>query len=60
MSKQLVNDNGKRTETIKDPEKCAWLYDEVCCNDSSEWLADFPLEFCQKCRYFTSEERKGC
>lgn len=30
--------------------KCKYLCDEVCCNDSSEFLADFPgEEDCEKC-----------
>ena len=57
MSRQLTTENGKVKETIKNPDECIWLYDEVCCNDSSEWLADFPHEFCSKCRYFTKERK---
>ena len=57
MSRQLTTENGKVKETIKNPDECIWLYDEMCCNDSSEWLADFPHEFCSKCRYFTKERK---
>lgn len=32
---------------------CKYLEDEVCCNDASEWLADFPnAEDCRRCKYF--------
>ncbi|MEG1086143.1 MAG: RusA family crossover junction endodeoxyribonuclease [Anaerovoracaceae bacterium] len=30
---------------------CKWLHDEVCCNDRSEWCADFPQQN-TKCDYF--------
>lgn len=49
--------NGEFEETIVNYDECKWLYDKVCCNDSSEWLADFPLDFCKTCRYFKKERR---
>lgn len=55
MSRQLHRENDKLHERVKNPDECVWLYDEVCCNDSSEWLADFPKEFCKQCRYFVKE-----
>lgn len=57
MSRQLHSENGKPKESIKNPDECIWLYNEVCCNDSSEWLADFPHELCKECRYFTKERK---
>lgn len=57
MSRQLKRENKKITETPKNENECIWLYNEVCCNDSSEWLADFPHEFCKSCRYFTKERK---
>lgn len=36
--------------------ECKYLYDEVCCNDSSEYLADFPSkEDCDKCEFYEKE-----
>ena len=58
MSRELDRSKSKIREMPKNENECAWLYDDVCCNDSSEWLADFPLDFCKTCRYFT-KERKG-
>ena len=35
---------------MKQTSKCKYLSDEVCCNDSSKFLADFPSdEDCEDC-----------
>lgn len=57
MSRQLTNENGKLKEIPKRADECSWLYDEVCCNVDSEWVADFPGDHCKRCRYFTKERR---
>ena len=57
MSRQLTNENGKLKETPKNEEECIWLYDEVCCNADSEWVADFPHKHCGRCRHFTKEQK---
>lgn len=57
MSRQLTNENGKLKEIPKRADECSWLYDEVCCNADSEWVADFPGDHCKRCRYFTKERR---
>lgn len=42
---------------IKGP--CKYLYDEVCCNDSSDFLADFPAkEDCAKCPLYDEKVTK--
>lgn len=49
-------------ETLKDPEGCKWLMDEVCCNgDNKEMVADFPFEEdCtpERCPYFERESQE--
>ena len=44
-----------------DYNKCKYLYNEVCCNDQSEYVADYPYPYCKceskkDCRYFEKEE----
>lgn len=58
MSRHLERNERGYEETITDYDGCRWLYDEVCVYDSSEWLADFPLDFCKTCRYFTKERKE--
>lgn len=37
---------------------CKYLHDEVCCNDSSEYLAEFPSEIdCRHCRQYERKEK---
>ena len=57
MSRQLVTENGKLKETVKDPLECAWKYDGVCCNDKSPYVADYPGDRCKHCRLFTRERQ---
>lgn len=57
MSRQLTNENGKLKENPKNEDECIWLYDEVCCNADSEWVADFPHEHCKRCKNFTKEQK---
>lgn len=57
MSRQLTNENGKLKENPKNENECIWLYDEVCCNADSEWVADFPHEHCKRCKNFTKEQK---
>ena len=59
MSRKLIRKGKGFVERLDNPNKCRWLYDDVCCNDSSEWLADFPLDLCKTCRYFTKERVNG-
>ena len=46
-----------------DYNQCKWLINEVCCNDSSEYLADYPYPNCKcenknQCKYFEKEDGK--
>ena len=43
-----------------DYSKCKWLYNEVCCNDSSPYVADYPYPLCKcesklECEFFEEE-----
>ena len=58
MSRQLSRENGTIKEIIKNADECVWLYDEVCCNADSEYVADFPMDYCRKCKHFTKECRE--
>lgn len=57
MSRQLTTENGKLKEVIKDKNECAWMYDHVCCNENSPYLADMPLENCKTCKLFVRERK---
>lgn len=58
MSRWLDKDkDGNPVEEIADANQCRWLINEVCCNDDSDCVADFPYEDdCNNCPYFTQEE----
>lgn len=55
-------DGTYKTE-IESMEVCKWKYNEICCNDKSTDLADYPYpsskcENKQGCRYFEKEDGK--
>ena len=55
MSRWLErNSDGTYKEEIESMEVCRWRINEVCCNDKSEYVADYPSPFC-KC-----ESEKDC
>lgn len=61
MSKTFWDRSGKKLEytIVEDRNRCMWLCDEVCCNDKSEFLADYPTCNCDKednCGLFEEEE----
>ena len=61
MSK-FVNYQPMNVEEIS-YNKCKWLKAEICCNDSSEYLADYPYPSCKcenknQCKYFEKEDDK--
>ena len=63
MSRFLTkNKNGDYVENIESPDICKWRIDEVCCNEKSEYLADYPYPRCKceskmDCKYFEKEKR---
>lgn len=62
MSSWLEKDeNGNYKKQIESIDICKWKINEVCCNDKSEYLADYPYPFCkceslEDCKYFEKEE----
>lgn len=55
------NENGEYIKEIESSEICKYRINEVCCNDKSEYLADYPRPFCkceskEDCKYFEKEE----
>ena len=60
MSRFLTQkDDGTYLEEIESMEVCKWRIDDVCCNESSPDLADYPYprEKCEgNCRYFEKED----
>lgn len=58
-----IQENGKPLEEIESMEVCKWRINEVCCNDESDCVADFPdpREMCyednsERCQYFEKED----
>lgn len=62
MSRFLTrNSDGTYLEEIESMEVCKWKVNEICCNDSSPNLGDYPyLSFiCEnnkECKYFEKED----
>ena len=66
MSKTFWDENGQVSEmSIDDINKCKWLCDEVCCNDKSPLLGDYPsalynseclCESKTECEFFEKED----
>lgn len=66
MSRNMTRlENGEILEEIESKEVCKWRINEVCCNDESEELADYPYpsEKCYKetdknyrCEHYEDED----
>lgn len=63
MSSFLSKENGEYIKEIESMEVCKWRINEICCNDKSECVADYPYpsEICyidskNRCKYFEEEE----
>ena len=57
MSKWLEKmGDGRYKVILADLDGCKYMYDEVCCNDRSEWCCDYPGEDCKACKLFESED----
>ena len=57
------NDDGTYKKEIESMDICKWKINEVCCNDSSEYFADYPYPNCKceskkQCKYFEKEDGK--
>ena len=50
--------DGTYKEEIANKNECKYMYNEVCCNDKSDWCADYPdAEIdCKKCELFEPED----
>ena len=55
-------EDGSILEEIESMEVCRWKINEICCNDKSDCLADYPFpnEICfieskNRCEYFEKE-----
>ena len=62
MSKYIeqVADSEDTVISLDDPNKCYWMYNEVCCHEKSRLLADYPTaNDCSKCSWFKRETFKG-
>lgn len=67
MSRFLIyNEDGTIiNDEIESMEVCKWRIDDICCNDSSPYLADYPYprEIChidckRRCEYFEEEKEE--
>ena len=62
MSSFLIkNKNGEYEKEIESLDICKWKINEICCNDRSKYLADYPSPFCkceskENCNFFEKEE----
>lgn len=57
------NDDGTYKKEIESMDICKWKINEVCCNESSEYLGDYPYPYCKceskkQCKYFEKEDGK--
>lgn len=61
MSKFIeMNDNGDTITTLEDINKCDYMYNEICCNEKSRFVADFvEKEDCSNCRLFKKETMRS-
>lgn len=56
---KLLDDTLK--EEIESMDICKWKINEICCNDKSEYLADYPYPYCkcdskEECKLFEKED----
>mgnify|MGYP007102090699 CR=1 FL=1 len=41
-------------------DQCKWMYNEVCCNDRSPFVADWPDSgYCERCPLYEQEDMEG-
>jgi len=55
------NEKDDYIKEIESLDICKWKINEVCCNDKSEYLADYPYPYCKcesikDCKYFEKED----
>lgn len=54
------NEDGKYIKEIESMDLCKYRINEVCCNDQSQYLGDYPYPFCKcenagQCPFFRTE-----
>lgn len=50
--------DGTYHEEIENMDECRWMYNEVCCNDQSPHVGDWPWkDDCSVCLLFEKEEK---
>ena len=55
------NNDGTYIKKIERVDVCKWKINEICCNDKSPYLADYPSLFCEckskkDCMFFEKED----
>jgi len=55
------NEKDEYIKEIESLDICKWKINEVCCNDKSDYLADYPYPYCKcksikDCKYFERED----
>lgn len=56
------NEKGEYIKEIESMEVCKWKINEICCNDKSSYLADYPYPYCKceskkYCKYYEEEDK---
>lgn len=60
IDEKTVNGCKQYIVTLADPNKCKYIYNDVCCNDKSGFVADFVDEDdCDCCGLFEKEDGEG-
>jgi hypothetical protein len=57
------DDKGNYIHELESLDICKWKINEICCNDKSQYIADYPSPFCkcesiEDCKYFEKEDMK--
>ena len=47
MSRYITRTNGTDIEDIENMEICKWRINDVCCNEESKYVADYPPYWCK-------------
>ena len=59
MSRFITKEGDKYIEEIESMEVCRWRINEVCCNNSCEYIADYPYIGCdnkEECEHFEKDD----
>lgn len=54
------NPDGGYLITLDSKDSCKSMYNEICCNDASPCVADYPGGgYCERCPLFEREDMEG-